>query len=210
MSELIRVPDIGGEGEVIEILVKEGDRIEAEQSLLTLESDKASMEIPAPRAGVIRSLKVKLGDKLKEGDALLELDGDAGAQGGTPSNPAVDEAEEDMPQAHAEEEPAPSPAPAPEKQSEEIRVPDLGSDGKARVIEILVSEGERISADQSLITLESDKASMEIPSPRAGTVERIAVQLDSEVGRGDLILHLRTEDARAAPAPAPCVTSCSA
>ncbi|RZA29455.1 MAG: pyruvate dehydrogenase complex dihydrolipoyllysine-residue acetyltransferase, partial [Proteobacteria bacterium] len=75
MSELIRVPDIGsGEGEVIELLVKVGDRIEAEQSLLTLESDKASMEVPAPKAGVVKSIKVKLGDRLKEGDELLELD----------------------------------------------------------------------------------------------------------------------------------------
>src|SRR6218665_3841591 len=81
MSELIRVPDIGsGEGEVIELLVKVGDRIEADQSLLTLESDKASMEIPAPKAGVIKSLKVKLGDKLKTGDELLELDSDGAAE----------------------------------------------------------------------------------------------------------------------------------
>ncbi|WP_313303924.1 biotin/lipoyl-containing protein, partial [Stutzerimonas balearica] len=80
MSELIRVPDIGsGEGEVIELFVKVGDRIEADQSILTLESDKASMEIPAPKAGVIKSLKVKLGDKLKEGDELLELDSEDGS-----------------------------------------------------------------------------------------------------------------------------------
>ncbi|PTU76507.1 dihydrolipoyllysine-residue acetyltransferase [Pseudomonas mangrovi] len=203
MSELIRVPDIGGEGEVIEILVKEGDHIEAEQSLLTLESDKASMEIPAPRAGVIKSLKVKLGDKLKEGDALLELDSESQADAPAAANPPVDEAEEELPQpedggaASADAAQAPASAEA----SEEIRVPDLGSDGKARVIEILVKEGEQINADQSLVTLESDKASMEIPSPKAGTVERIAVQLDAEVGKGDLILHLRTSSASAKPQP---------
>ena len=209
MSELIRVPDIGGEGEVIELLVKEGDRIEAEQSLLTLESDKASMEIPAPRAGVIKSLKVKLGDKLKEGDALLELDGVDDSDTGKPDDnqpqPPVDEAEEKSPQPTGEDRPAPAAAATEqtaEQASEEIRVPDLGSDGKARVIEILVKEGEQIRADQSLVTLESDKASMEIPSPKAGTVERITVQLDAEVGKGDLILHLLTAAANAKPEPA--------
>lgn len=207
MSELIRVPDIGGEGEVIELLVKVGDRIEAEQSLLTLESDKASMEVPSPKAGVIKELKVKLGDRLKEGDELLVLDveGDAPAAepaaAAEPSAPtqAVDEAE-------APSAAAPQPAPAPTGESvQDIRVPDIGSAGKAKVIEVLVKIGDSIEADQSLITLESDKASMEIPSPAAGVVEEVLVKLDAEVGTGDPILKLKVaggapQEAAAAPA----------
>ena len=195
MSELIRVPDIGGEGEVIEILVSPGQRIEAEQSLLTLESDKASMEIPAPRAGVVRSLKVRLGDKLREGDALLELDSDTDSTAdATPSETAP------APAAAPPAEPAAAQAPPPPTEADgdqllEIRVPDLGTPGKAKVIEILVSPGDQVSDDQSLITLESDKASMEIPSPHAGIVDSIAVSLDSELGQGDLILRLRSRAA---------------
>jgi pyruvate dehydrogenase E2 component (dihydrolipoamide acetyltransferase) len=206
MSELIRVPDIGGgEGEVIELMVKVGDRIEADQSLLTLESDKASMEIPAPKAGVVKSLKVKLGDTLKEGDELLELDvaGDAQA--------APEKANDTAPKAATESAPAPASGkdetPAAKSASstvQDIHVPDIGSDGKARVIEVLVKVGDSVSAEQSLITLESDKASMEIPSPTAGVVESISVKLDDEIGTGDLILKLKVsgDDATAAPTKA--------
>lgn len=210
MSELIRVPDIGsGEGEVIELFVKVGDRIEAEQSLLTLESDKASMEIPAPKAGVVKSLKVKLGDRLKEGDELLELETD---EAGAPAEgPKAENAAPAEQSATATPEPAAAPAAAPaQASSQEIRVPDIGSAGKARVIEVLVKAGDTVSAEQSLITLESDKASMEIPSPAAGVVESVAVQLDAEVGTGDLILTLKVEGASAAAAPAPAQTASQA
>ncbi|KRW57795.1 dihydrolipoyllysine-residue acetyltransferase [Pseudomonas sp. TTU2014-080ASC] len=201
MSELIRVPDIGsGEGEVIELFVKVGDRIEADQSLLTLESDKASMEIPAPKAGVITALKVKLGDKLKEGDELLELE----VEGDTPAAAPAAEAPAAAPAA-AEPTPAPAAAPAPAPAAaassvQDIHVPDIGSAGTAKVIEILVKEGDTVEVDQSLITLESDKASMEIPSPAAGVVEEVLVKLDADVGTGDLILKLKV--AGAAPAAA--------
>ncbi|BCG27373.1 acetyltransferase component of pyruvate dehydrogenase complex [Pseudomonas tohonis] len=209
MSELIRVPDIGGEGEVIEILVKVGDRVEADQSLVTLESDKASMEVPSPKAGVVKSLKVKIGDRLKEGDDLIELDVEgAAAAAPAPQAPAA--------APKAQEKPAAAPAPAaPASESvQDVHVPDIGSDSKAKVIEILVKAGDRVEADQSLITLESDKASMEIPSPAAGIVESVVVKLDAEVGTGDLIIKLRTAGAApaaamaaeapaAAPAPAP-------
>ena len=219
MSELIRVPDIGGgEGEVIELMVKVGDRIEADQSLLTLESDKASMEIPAPKAGVVKSLKVKLGDTLKEGDELLELDVEGDAEA-APAAPAAAPAE--APKAAATEAPAAATAPAPAAQAgssvQDVHVPDIGSDSKAKVIEVLVKVGDTVEADQSLITLESDKASMEIPSPTAGVVESIEVQLDADVGTGDLILKLKVAgaDAPAAPAekpsqsPAPAASSTS-
>jgi pyruvate dehydrogenase E2 component (dihydrolipoamide acetyltransferase) len=199
MSELIRVPDIGGgEGEVIELMVKVGDRIEADQSLLTLESDKASMEIPAPKAGVIKSLKVKLGDSLKEGDELLELEVEGAAEA-APEAPAAAPAE--APQAAAAPQAtAPAPAAPASSSVEEIHVPDIGSDGKARVIEVLVKVGDSVEVDQSLITLESDKASMEIPSPAAGVVESIRVKLEDEVGTGDFILTLKVAGAAAAPA----------
>jgi pyruvate dehydrogenase E2 component (dihydrolipoamide acetyltransferase) len=202
VSELIRVPDIGsGEGEVIELFVKVGDRIEAEQSLLTLESDKASMEIPAPKAGVIKSLKVKLGDRLKEGDDLLELEVE-GASAAAPAPAAAAAAPAEAPKAAAPAPAAAAPAAAAESSVQDIHVPDIGSAGKAKVIEVLVKAGDRVEAEQSLITLESDKASMEIPSPVAGVVESVEVKLDAEVGTGDLILKLKVAGAAAAPAPA--------
>ncbi|MDY0833981.1 dihydrolipoyllysine-residue acetyltransferase [Pseudomonas sp. SED1] len=206
MSELIRVPDIGsGEGEVIELFVKVGDTVEADQSILTLESDKASMEIPAPKAGVVKSLKVKLGDRLKEGDELLELEiegaADAAPAAAAPAAAPAPAAEK--PAAAAEAPAAPAAAPAAET-VQDIHVPDIGSSGKAKIIELLVKVGDTVEADQSLITLESDKASMEIPSPAAGVVESIAVKLEDEVGTGDFILKLKVAGASApAAAPAP-------
>lgn len=212
MSELIRVPDIGtGEGEVIELMVKVGDHIEADQSLLTLESDKASMEIPAPKAGVIKSLKVKLGDRLKEGDELLELEveGDAEAAPAAAAEPAATEPAAAEPAAEAKAakpaEPAEPAEPAAASESvQDIQVPDIGSSGKAKIIELLIKVGDRIEVDQPLLVLESDKASMEIPSPAAGVVESLSVKLDDEVGTGDPLLKLRvTTDAAAAPAEKP-------
>ncbi|KJH79370.1 dihydrolipoyllysine-residue acetyltransferase [Stutzerimonas stutzeri] len=213
MSETIRVPDIGsGEGEVIELFVKVGDRIEADQSILTLESDKASMEIPAPKAGVVKSLKVKLGDRLKEGDELLELESEEGQSSEAPAQAAAepagaaaggpaDEAEAATPP--GDDNPSAS---ANEGESQEIKVPDIGSSGKASVIEISVNVGDTIDAEQPLITLESDKASMEIPSPAAGVVESISVKIGDEVGTGDLILILKSaaasKPATASSAPA--------
>ncbi|VEF07441.1 dihydrolipoamide acetyltransferase [Pseudomonas fluorescens] len=202
MSELIRVPDIGsGEGEVIELFVKVGDRIEADQSILTLESDKASMEVPAPKAGVIKSLKVKLGDRLKEGDELLELEVEGAAEAApAPAAAPAKKAEEKPAAAPAAAAPAAAPAAASVQQ---VHVPDIGSSGKAQIIEIQVKVGDTVEADQSLITLESDKASMEIPSPAAGVVKAISVKLNDEVGTGDLILDLEVAGAAAPAAAAP-------
>ncbi len=196
MSETIRVPDIGsGEGEVIELFVKVGDRIEADQSILTLESDKASMEIPAPKAGVVKALKVKLGDRLKEGDELLELESEDAQGSEAPAQadaePAADASgpadKAEAPAAQGEE----SSSASAEGESQEIKVPDIGSSGKASVIEVSVNVGDTIEAEQPLITLESDKASMEIPSPAAGVVESISVKVGDELGTGDLILVLK-------------------
>ncbi|MEZ3133531.1 dihydrolipoyllysine-residue acetyltransferase [Stutzerimonas kunmingensis] len=211
MSETIRVPDIGsGEGEVIELFVKVGDRIEADQSILTLESDKASMEIPAPKAGVVKALKVKLGDRLKEGDELLELESEEGTGSEAPAQAAAEPAaastggptdEAEAPTPPGDDKPSAS---AEEGESQEIKVPDIGSSGKASVIEISVKAGDTIAAEQPLITLESDKASMEIPSPAAGVVESISVKVGDEVGTGDLILILKgTASSKPAAASAP-------
>jgi len=211
VSELIRVPDIGsGEGEIIELFVKVGDRIEADQSLLTLESDKASMEIPAPKAGVIKELKVKLGDRLKEGDELLVLEAE-GAAAAAPEAPAAAPAQAAAPAPAAEAAPAPAPAAAPAAASvQDIHVPDIGSSGKAKIIEVLVKVGDTVEADQSLITLESDKASMEIPSPAAGVVEEVLCKLEDEVGTGDLIFKLKVAGAAPAAAPAPAAAAAPA
>ncbi|RFQ32277.1 pyruvate dehydrogenase complex dihydrolipoyllysine-residue acetyltransferase, partial [Pseudomonas sp. ATCC 13867] len=196
MSETIRVPDIGnGQGEVIELLVKVGDRVEAEQSLLTLESDKASMEIPCPRAGVVKAIKVKIGDTLKEGDDILELE----AEGGAAEAPAP------TPPAAAAPKPPATPEPRPAAGGgglETIKVPDIGN-GQGEIIELMVKVGDRIEADQSLLTLESDKASMEIPAPKAGVVKAIKVKIGDTLKEGDDILELETEGgAPAASAPA--------
>ena len=200
MSELIRVPDIGsGEGEVIELLVKVGDRIEADQSLLTLESDKASMEIPAPKAGVVKSLKVKLGDRLKEGDVLLELDIESETAAAEPVSAKADEAAAVA--AAAVATPAAAPTATASSTVADIRVPDIGSSSKAKIIELLIKVGDSVEAEQSLLVLESDKASMEIPSPKAGVVESLCVKLGDEVGTGDLIITLKVAGAAAPTAP---------
>ena len=195
MSELIKVPDLGGEGEVIEILVKEGDQVEAEQSLAVLESDKASMEIPSPKAGTVKAIKFKLGDNLKEGDPLIELD----VEGGEQAKP--DDSSEQPAKAESKaEQPAESKADTSAEQqklaagggsrSEAVKVPDLGTDS-ARVIEILVSKGDQVEADQSLLVLESDKASMELPAPFSGVIESIDIKLEQDVKTGDVIMQMQ-------------------
>ncbi|TDQ38847.1 dihydrolipoyllysine-residue acetyltransferase [Thiopseudomonas denitrificans] len=212
-TELIRVPDIGtGEGEVIEILVNVGDTIEAEQSLLTLESDKASMEIPAPKAGIIKNIKVRLGDRLKEGDELLELEVDsAAAEPAAVVEAPAAVAETPAAAAAAASAPAVPADGAVTTRIKDVEVPDIGSAGKARVIELLIKAGDAVSEEQSLLTLESDKASMEIPSPVSGTVVEVLAKLDSEVSEGNLICRIEVTEAagqasapaEAAPAPAP-------
>ncbi|MGY8812285.1 MAG: dihydrolipoyllysine-residue acetyltransferase [Pseudomonadales bacterium] len=202
MSELIKVPDIGGgEGEVIEILVKEGDTVEAEQSLIVLESDKASMEVPSPKGGVVKSIKTKLGDNLKEGDSLIELEvasGDSDKQAESEDKPAKEKQpkQEESKGKEAPQEKKPEPKAAPKKaarKNQAVKVPDLGSDAGAKVIEILVSKGDKVEADQSLLVLESDKASMELPAPFAGVIESIEVKLEQDVKTGDLIMHMQVQ-----------------
>ncbi|KVX07382.1 dihydrolipoamide acetyltransferase [Alcaligenes faecalis] len=208
MSNIIQVkiPDIGADDavEVIEILVKEGETIEVEQSLITVESDKASMEIPSSDAGVVKSIKVKLGDKVKEGSLVLELEAAEGAQAAPAAEPAKAEA---APAPKAEAAPAAAPAAAaaaPDggEQQVTVQVPDIGDARDVDVIEIMVQVGDTIEVDQSLITVESDKASMEVPSSHAGVVTAIKVKLGDKVSQGSDILELTVQGAAAAPAPA--------
>jgi pyruvate dehydrogenase E2 component (dihydrolipoamide acetyltransferase) len=208
----VTLPDIGdfSSVEIIEILVAPGDRIEPEQSLLTLESDKATMEIPAPFGGVVKDIKVSVGDKVSQGDLLLTLESEAAAD----TAPAAAEA----PPAAPAEQKAPTPPKQPAAEPEtrqagetpasppgepvEVRLPDIGDFKDIPVIEVLVSPGETVAAEQSLLTLESDKATMEIPSPQAGTVRNVAAKVGDKLNRGDLILTL-TPEASAAPAAPP-------
>src|SRR5690606_17722379 len=149
MSEVIKVPDIGGEGEVIEILVQVGDRVEVEQSLVTLESDKASMELPSPKAGVIKAIKVKLGDSLSEGDELIELDIEGGEQ---PADEKPEEAAKaEQPAKQEAAAPAPAEKPAPKKAGSSVQSftsPETG-DATARGIASRVPVGARGEPERS-------------------------------------------------------------
>jgi pyruvate dehydrogenase E2 component (dihydrolipoamide acetyltransferase) len=188
----VKVPDIGDfdEVSVIELLVKPGDTVKPEQSLVTVESDKASMEIPSSAAGVVKELKVKLGDKVSEGSVLVVLEG-ADAVSSPP--PPVGQAPAPTP-AQAPASPPPQPSPGgggsqsgPGSQTIEIRVPDIGDFKDVAVIELLVKPGDSVKVEQSLLTVESDKASMEIPSPAAGVLKELKVKLGDKVNAGDFI-----------------------
>ena len=178
----VKVPDIGDfkDVAVIELLVKPGDAVKAEQSLVTVESDKASMEIPSSHAGVVKALKVALGDKVSEGSVLLALETD-GAAAAAPA-PAAQAA---LPIAGPAAAPAPMPAMA--GGAVQVVVPDIGDFADVAVIEIFIKPGDAIKVEQSLITVESDKASMEIPSSHAGVVKQLLVKLGDKVSKGSAV-----------------------
>ena len=224
----VKVPDVGGEEvEVIEVLVSDGDSIEAEGALITVESDKASMDIPAPFGGTIESLSVQVGDKIKEGDLLamiVEAGDDAGADADNSSDSqanddasnddasaksngdadndtrgsddvddagsadAADEADEPTDDADSQDN-------ADESGGEiiDVEVPDIGEDGEVEVIEILVSEGDTVEAEDGLITLETDKATMDVPCPQAGTVKEVVVKEGDKVKQGSMVIKLEVK-----------------
>ena len=208
----VKVPDIGDfkEVEVIELMVKVGDTVKAEQSLVTVESDKASMEIPCSHAGVVKELKVKIGDKVAEGSLLLmlEAEGAAAAAPATASAPAAA-----APVAAAPAPPPAAAAPAASAGPVNVLVPDIGDFDEVAVIEVMVKVGDTIKVEQSLITVESDKASMEIPSSHAGVVKDVKVKVGDKVAKGSLVVVVDAvggavaAPAAAAAAPAPAAAS---
>lgn len=198
IEKSVLVPDIGDfDGvEVIEILVSAGDSIAVEDSLVTLESDKASIEIPSPYAGVVREVAVRIGDKVSEGTLLLHmLVGDSAGD----KKAVVERSGQlipDVPTVPDVEEKSDSDTPAPgsgDSVEQIVLVPDIGSFEGVEVIEILVAEGDSVAAEDSLVTLESDKASIEIPSPLSGEVAGIVVKVGDRVSKGDPLLKLKTQ-----------------
>ena len=229
----IQVPDIGDFDEVgvIELLVKPGDTVKAEQSLLTVESDKASMEIPSSHAGTVKEVKVALGDKIKQGTVIVVLEvadaaaasagAGAGASASTgsekntapaPAAPAQAATKTEASTAAVPATPAPATAAAAAAAAPsgpvEVRVPDIGDFKDVAVIEMLVKVGDTVKLEQSLFTVESDKASMEIPSPVAGVIKELKIKIGDTVNIGDLMAIMEgsavaapTPTAAAAPAP---------
>ena len=211
----VKVPDIGDFSDVavIEVLVKAGDTVKVEQSLITVESDKASMEIPSSHAGVVKEVKVNLGDKVREGSVVLLLEA-AGAdvgQGAAAPSPAnaeppvsgsevVPGASEASAAARAADTAGAGAAQAATGGSVEVRVPDIGDFKDVAVIEMFVKPGDTVKVEQSLLTVESDKASMEIPSSHAGTVKEVKVNLGDKINQGDVIVILEAAAGAAAPA----------
>ncbi|WP_026432590.1 dihydrolipoyllysine-residue acetyltransferase [Paracidovorax oryzae] len=199
----IKVPDIGDFDAVgvIELLVKPGDTVKAEQSLITVESDKASMEIPSSHAGVVKEVKVKIGDQVSEGSVIVVVE--AEGEGAQPAAAPAAKADAPAPAPTAASAPAPAaPAPAPAAAGPiDVKVPDIGDFKDVAVIELLVKPGDTVKEEQSLFTVESDKASMEIPSPAAGVVKELKIKIGDKVNVGDLVAVL--EGAVGAPSAAP-------
>ena len=195
----IAVPDIGDFDEVtvIEVLVKPGDTIQADQSLLTVESDKASMEIPSSAAGVVKEVKVKLGDKVKQGSIVLSLEV---AETASNSASKVPVAQEIRTQAAPELIAVQAALPTATSGLVNIHVPDIGDFKDVTVIEVLVKVGDSIKVEQSLVTVESDKASMEIPSSGAGVLKALSVKLGDKINIGDLLAVLEAAS-QASPSP---------
>lgn len=223
MSDIqkILVPDVGGEEvEIIEICFAVGDTLEADDGIVTVESDKASMDIPAPFAGELASLSVKVGDKIKEGDVIGEI---KSATQNAEENTEESAAEKNTEVAAPAEQPAseatstpepeaePNAAPASASELVEVAVPDIGEDGEVDVIDVLISVGDVIEQEDGLITLETDKATMDVPSTHAGTVKEVFISSGDKVKQGTLVIKLETtgsapaaKDAEpAAPASAP-------
>ncbi len=192
----VKVPDIGDfkEVEIIEVLVKAGDTIKKDQSLITVESDKASMEIPSSHAGVVKEVKVKVGEKIAEGGLVLVLESADGAATATTAAPAAAAAPSVAAAAVVAATAAPA-APTAVAAIVEVKVPDIGDFKEVEVIEVLVKVGDSVKKDQSLITVESDKASMEIPSSHTGVVTEVKIKLGDKVAEGSIVALVQTSEA---------------
>ena len=196
----VKVPDIGDFKEVpiIDVLVRPGDRVKTEDSLITLESDKASMDVPSPLDGVVKEIKVKVGDKVSEGSLILIAEAEVAPAGVAPREKVREGG-------HATGEGAPVAdygAASGVYAAIEVRVPDIGDFEDVPVIDVAVKSGDQVKPEDPLVTLESDKASMDVPSPAAGTVKEVNVKVGDKVSEGSLILTLTTGVAAAAPGPA--------
>ena len=203
----VTVPDIGGDTdvEVIEILVAAGDSIEEETGLVTLETDKATMDVPSPKAGVVKEVKLSTGDKVSEGSLviLLEVAGSAPAQADSAPQAQAAPAQE---QTQAESAPAAQEEQASgEPETIEVTVPDIGGDTDVDVIEVLVAVGDKIEEETGLITLETDKATMDVPAPKAGVVKELKINVGDKVSEGSVVLLLEVAGSavKAAPKAAP-------
>ena len=194
-SEIIKVPDIGGSSdvEIIEIAVAVGDVISAEDTMITLESDKASMDVPAPKGGKVVKILVKEGDTVSEGDDILELEAEGGGDTSSDASDGQEAPKEEAPKQEASEQQAPKESASAPKaasggtQTVDIVVPDLGDSEAVPIIEMAVSEGDEVDAEDALITLESDKASMDVPSPHKGKIVKLTVKEGDSVSSGDVI-----------------------
>ena len=209
-SQKILVPDVGGEEvEIIEICFAVGDSLEADEGILTVETDKASMDIPAPFAGTLSTLLVNVGDKIKEGDVIAEMSAEITAAGEAESAEAAPaEAVVEAPAPVAEKaavaaEPAPTAAVATASAVIDVAVPDIGEDGEVDVIDVLVAVGDVIEAEDGLITLETDKATMDVPSSHAGTVKEVLINVGDKVKQGSLVIKLETSSGAPVEAAAP-------
>mgnify|MGYP000300023310 CR=1 FL=1 len=203
--ETIPVPDVGSDDpvDVIEVSVQVGDTIEPEDTMVVLESDKATLEVPAPKGGTVKQLLVQQGDRVKEGDGLLELESAEEQDAGAASEPEASgeeqsEAPEETGSAGAEEKAQPAAASSGETQLQSVPVPELGDIDAAELIEFSVSEGDRVDAEQVIAVLESDKASLEIPAPAAGTINKLVAKVGEKLTSGDILLEMETAAAPAA------------
>ena len=196
---MIRVPDVGSSDpvDVIEISVKVGDTIAAEDTIIVLESDKATVEVPAPQAGKITTISVKVGDRVKEGDDLMEVEADGESENASSAESDATRDESSTTENKTEPESTPPETDAPDTPkaqgsggSETVTVPDLGDIDSAEIIEVNVAVGDSLEAEQVIVVLESDKASLEIPAPSAGKVESVAVKVGDKVGTGDTLLTM--------------------
>ena len=207
----VKVPDLGDSKTVpvIEILVKDGESIGKDSVLLVLESDKATMEVPSPAAGTVKGLKVKVGDKLSTGDVICQLETEEAAaapKAAAPVASAAPAAPAKSPSPAPTAKAAPAPAPAVSAATaarQRVVVPDIGDYQNVPVIEVLVAEGAAVTQDAPLIVLESDKATMEVPAPAAGTVRGLKVKAGDKLNPGDFICELEGAADAASPAPAP-------